>query len=103
MALQFHESVGESGLLAGPLCGLLCCVRLQLPFPRLTQACVCHLLVSPPPPPPEGAPRLVPETQREPGEKNGEAQWLWPKESGPFLQGPWEGEASKHPGARELA
>lgn len=30
-------------------------------------------------PPPEGAPRLVPETQREPREKNGEARWLWPQ------------------------
>lgn len=40
-------------------------------------------------PPPEGAPRLVPETQREPREKNGEARRLWPQpeESGPFPQG----------------
>lgn len=35
--------------------------------------------------PQRGPHGLVPETQREPGEKNGEAQWLWPKESGPFL------------------
>lgn len=39
-------------------------------------------------PPPEGAPRLVPETQREPREKNGEARWLRPEESGPFPQAP---------------
>lgn len=39
-------------------------------------------------PPPEGAPRLVPETQREPRENNGEALWLWPEESSPFPQGP---------------
>lgn len=41
-------------------------------------------------PPPEGAPRLVPETQREPREKNGEAQWLWPEESSSFLPSPKE-------------
>lgn len=41
-------------------------------------------------PPPEGAPRLVPETQREPREKNGEARWLWPEESGSFLPSPKE-------------
>lgn len=46
-------------------------------------------------PPPEGAPRLVPETQREPREKNGEARWLWPEESGPFPQGP-EAETVGH-------
>lgn len=41
-------------------------------------------------PSPEGAPRLVPETQREPREKNGEARWLWPEESSPFPKGPKE-------------
>lgn len=53
-------------------------------------------------PPPEGAPRLVPETQREPREKNGEARWLWPEESGPFPPSPKEERQQGSPSAREL-
>ena len=61
-------------------------------------------------PPPEGAPRLVPDTQREPREKNGEAQWLWlqPEGSGPFPQGPEKRQqgpprASERPPRQEKA
>lgn len=53
-------------------------------------------------PPPEGAPRLVPETQREPREKNGEAWWLWPEESGPFPPNTKEERQWGSPSAREL-
>lgn len=47
-------------------------------------------------PPPEGAPRLVPETQREPREKNGEARWLWPEESRPLPTRPQGRETVGH-------
>lgn len=47
-------------------------------------------------PPPEGAPRLVPETQREPREKNGEARRLRPEESGALPTRPQGGETVGH-------